>query len=497
MNDQKTLNSLLRYDLLSFIQKSFQTVSPGGQYIHNWHIEAIAWHLTQCIHGSVKRLIITLPPRSLKSIACSVALPAWVLGNDPTRRIICASYAQDLAIKHALDCRSVMESDWYRQCFPYTRPNPVKNTQAEIQTTHKGYRLATSVGGSLTGRGGNLLIIDDPHKADEAQSDTRREAVIDWFLNTVISRLDNKKDDVIILIMQRLHEFDLAGHQLDASGWTHLNLPAIAEITRDIEVGNGRLYSWKAGDALQPKREPIEVLESLRASMGSYVFAAQYLQRPAPAGGGMIKWEWFRRYKSTPDRVMGDLVVQSWDTANKAGEDNDWSVCTTWLCRDRTMYLLDVFRRRLEFPALYHIVRKLAASWQAGLVIIENANAGTALIQQLQRDTSLILRWHTPKLDKATRMLAESPALEQGRVLIPGDAPWLDDFHREVVQFPKGRYDDQVDSLSQFLFWARTRGPSDMRYLPFSNRRGSGSTVTLVESRPSLTINDIFNLPVW
>jgi predicted phage terminase large subunit-like protein len=494
MNSTKELNAILRKDLPSFIRRAFLTVSPGDAYMHNWHIEAIAWYLQQCALGYIKRLIITLPPRSLKSISASVAFPAWVLGNDPTRKIICASYAQDLSIKLALDCRSVMESDWYRYCFPLTRPGPAKNTQAEFQTTQKGYRLATSVGGTLTGRGGNLLIIDDPHKADEAQSDAKRQATIEWFTNTAISRLDNKKEDVIILIQQRHHEDDLAGRMIESEGWTHLNLPAIAEENEQVPIGDGRFHYRKAGDILQPEREPSEVLDSIKSSMGSYNFAAQYQQRPAPAGGGIVKWEWFLEYDRIPDMVAGDMIVESWDTACKAAETNDWSVCTTWLCHGGRMYLLDVFRKRLEFPELYHSVKALAAKWRANLVIIENMNAGTSLIQQLQRENRLNLRWTTPKGDKATRMLGESTAIEGGRVLIPRQAHWLADFRHEVVHFPNGKHDDQVDSLSQFLYWARMRGPSRKAHLV--HRGGSGNNgkggVTLLGSSPQLTVDDLF-----
>jgi predicted phage terminase large subunit-like protein len=496
--NKQTLHSLLRTDFLSFIRKVFQTVSPGDIYTHNWHIEAIAWVLQQCALGHIKRLIITLPPRSLKSIIASVAFPAWILGHDPTRKIIAASYAQDLSIKHSLDCRSVMESDWYRNSFPKTRPDPSRNTQAEFLTTCKGFRLATSVGGTLTGRGGNLLILDDPHKADEAQSDSKREATIAWFTNTAISRLDNKKEDAIILIQQRLHEDDLAGRLLDAGGWVHLNLPAIAEDNEEIPIGDGRHHYRKAGEALQPEREPLEVLEAIKATMGSYNFAAQYQQRPAPAGGGIVKWEWFNEYDHLPDTVSGDLIVQSWDPACKAGAMNDWSVCTTWLCHAGRMYLLDVFRKRLEFPELYYSVKSLAAKWRADLVIIENANAGTALIQQLQRETRLNFRWIAPKGEKVTRMRTENIPIEAGRVLIPREAPWLADFRHEIVHFPNGKYDDQVDSLSQFLLWARVRDPArEAQVVPkIWDHPGAagGSTVTLITSPPDLTVDDLFTM---
>ena len=235
--DRRDLEVALRYNLPSFIQRSFQTVVPAAEYLDNWHIDAMAWHLQQCLDGRIKRLIITVPPRNLKSICASVAFPAWVLGRDPTRRIICASYANDLTAKHARDCRAVMESPWYRSLFPRTRLNPKKSAELEFETTRQGYRYGTSTGGALTGRGGNFLIIDDPIKPADAMSVLRREFVKQWFDITVYSRLDSKKDDVIIILMQRVHVDDLVGHILEKdAGWVHLDLPAIADAPQAVPI---------------------------------------------------------------------------------------------------------------------------------------------------------------------------------------------------------------------------------------------------------------------
>jgi len=186
--------------------------------------------------GEIKRLIITIPPRSLKSISASVAFPAWILGKKPSKKIICISYSQDLGNKHALDTRVVMTSDWYQNCFPNTKIHPSKNMVSDFMTTQQGFRLTTSISGTLTGRGGNIIIIDDPHKAQEADSDIIRQGVIDSYTNSIFSRLDHKKEDVIIVIQQRLHEDDLAGHLLNSGGWVHLNLPAIAEAKQVISI---------------------------------------------------------------------------------------------------------------------------------------------------------------------------------------------------------------------------------------------------------------------
>ncbi len=170
--NKKTFHAILRQDFVSFVRKVFYTIDPGTTYLHNWHIEAICYHLQLCFEGKVNRLIITIPPRHLKSIIASVAYPAWLLGHDPTRQILCASYSQLLSNKHSRDTRVVMESPWYHTLFPFTQIHKNKNTESEFVTTQQGGRFATSVGGTLTGRGGNMLIIDDSLKADDANSET-------------------------------------------------------------------------------------------------------------------------------------------------------------------------------------------------------------------------------------------------------------------------------------------------------------------------------------
>ena len=234
----------------------------------NGHICAIAYCLEQIRLGKIKRLIINVPPRSLKSLMCSVAFPAFVLGHDPSKRLIAVSYGADLAIKHGNDFRAVINSAEYRAIFPGMRVSSMKNTQTEVVTTLNGFRLGTSVDGALTGRGADIIVIDDPIAALAAPSQKAREHVRLWYFNTLLSRLDDKQNGAIVLVMQRLHEDDLAGVLLRGSDeWTVLSLPAIAERDEQIPIGNGQFYCRRAGDVLHPEREPRDVLESLRAQM--------------------------------------------------------------------------------------------------------------------------------------------------------------------------------------------------------------------------------------
>src|SRR5262245_23687669 len=453
--NRAVLDALLRSDLAAFTQRCFQTVVPGQKYLSNWHIEAMAYHLELCRQREIRRLLITVPPRNLKSITASVAFPAFALGQDPKLRIVCASYSQDLAAKHARDFRTVLESEWYRRRFPNTRIDHRKNTEGEIQTTAQGYRLSTSVGGTLTGRGGNLILIDDPMKPGDRMSEAKRAAVAEWYDSTLTSRLDRKTEDAIVLIMQRLHVDDLVGHVLEKDEpWTHLNLPAIAEQDEEIPLGDGRVYRRKAGELLHPEHEPMNVLEEQKAAMGSQAFSAQYQQAPIPEGGALIRGDWFRTYPRAPERVPGERVVQSWDTATKAGTTNDYSVCTTWLMRGKDRYLLDVFRKRLEYPDLRRKILSHAAAHAATAVLIEDAGTGAPLIQDLRREGKLRPIAIRPERDKVVRLEAQSAVIEAGHVLLPEKAPWLGDFRAEILAFPFGRYDDQVDSVSQFLAWA-------------------------------------------
>ena len=458
LSDRELFNRNLRVDLSFFVGRSFQTVAPGHVYAWSWHIDLIAWQLMECLRGNTKRLIISLPPRNLKSIIASVAFPAFALGHDPSCRIICASYAHDLGTKHARDCRAIMASDWYRQLFRRTRFNPAKNTELEFETTARGCRLSTSIGGTLTGRGGNLIIIDDPLKAQDALSEAKRTEVNQWFDNTLYTRLDDKANDCIIVVMQRLHPDDLVGHLLERDGaWKHLSLPAIAEVDEHFVIYDGRIVGRKAGEALHPQRESLETLAGIRRDIGNYDFSAQYQQAPIPPEGNLVKVAWFRRYGEAPEKESGDLVVQSWDTASKASQLNDYSVCTTWLRKGTDHYLLNVTRVRLEYPALKKQIIEMAERYDPDAVLIEDKGSGTSLIQDLRSEGSLRPIDVTPTEDKITRMYAQSAQIEAGHVLLPEKASWLDDFEKEVMLFPKGQHDDQIDSVSQYLEWQKSR----------------------------------------
>jgi predicted phage terminase large subunit-like protein len=471
MND--LFNAVLRRDFCAFAERSLIHLAPAVILRPNWHIELLAAKFEAVERGEIKRLAINIPPRYLKSHIGSVAAPAWFLGRNPTAHIICVSYSQDLADKLARDCYAVMTSDFYRQAFS-TRLAHQRNAVSDFNTTRGGSRLATSVGGVLTGRGADIIMIDDPLKPDEALSDPRRNNVNQWYGNTLVSRLNDKRSGAIVLIMQRVHEDDLTGHVLQQEGWDLVSLPAIAE--RDeiytVKTAHGyRHWSRKAGEILHPDREPSEVLAAMRRSMGEYSFAAQYQQSPVPVEGGLLKRSWLHFYRPGDLPSRFEMVLQSWDTANKPTELSDYSVCTTWGIAHERLYLLHVLRDRLDYPGLKRAVREQAARYRPDVILVEDRASGTQLIQDLHNEGLHAVTRYDPSIgDKVMRFHAQTSSFESGLAQLPENADWLAAYVHELTSFPAARYDDQVDSTAQALHWYKSRPPVPGLILYYENQ---------------------------
>jgi predicted phage terminase large subunit-like protein len=459
------LNAILRTDFTAFVQKVFLEVSPNAQYLGNWHIDLICHELEEMLAGKNPRLIVNIPPRYMKSIICSIAFPAYILGKNPKATIIAVSYNEDLSQKLALDCKRVMESEWYRDIFPHTRLSKNKKAIADFETSRGGGRFSTSVNGTLTGRGADYLIIDDPIKPDDALSDLLRKKTNDWYGSTLYSRLNNKNDGKIMVIMQRLHDEDFTGYLLQTDQtFKHLKIPAIAE-TDETWSFKHKTVTRQRGEALHPERESLSKLMEAKKQMGEYHFSGQYQQNPAPLDGGIIKKTWFKYYDPTAllkaiakKEIRIKSIFQSWDTASKIEQHNDYSVCLTVL-RDSNgvNYILDCYREKLEFPQLVNqvIQRYKSAETTYGRqidVLIEDKNSGTQLIQTLKTQHFITAKAVKPEHDKRTRLMAVSHLIENGSCLFPNNEPhWLSGFESELLRFPAGKYDDQCDALSQVL----------------------------------------------
>jgi predicted phage terminase large subunit-like protein len=443
-------------DLVTFIVRSFFELNPETAYIPPPYLELIASHLMACFRGDCTRLIICIPPRHLKSHSVTIAFVVWLLGMVPSLRIICASYGQDLAEKHARDSRKIIMAPWYKRAFGSIL-GP-RQAVYDFATTAHGFRMATSVGGALTGFGADYIILDDVQKPDEALTEAGRKRVIDWFSNILLSRLNDPQRGRIIVVAQRLHPNDLAGHLLEQGGWTLLRLPALAEQDENIEYETPygkKVFRRREGEPLHPARVSAATLQFIRNSMPPFEFSAQYQQNPTPIDGYIINPAWFRRFNLATFDPRSCIIYQSWDTANKVGELNDYSVCTTWARDGYIFHVIDVFRQKLIYPDLRAAVIAQAQKYRPTEILIEDGASGTQLIQELDGEGLPIRAIKPGNTNKTMRLRALTPLFASGRVYVPIDAPWANDFIDEHTAFPASKHDDQVDSTSQALEFMR------------------------------------------
>ena len=445
--EKRNFDALCRQNFYTFVKKAFNETHGSEHFHDSFAIELICDRLEKCMRGEIRKLIINIPPRNLKSFITSVCLPAYLLGKDPQKEIVCVSYSSDLANKLSRDTKSIMEMPFYKDIFA-TRIGR-KNTEDMFETTKHGSRAATTVQGALTGLGGNYLVLDDPCSAADVLSDVKRKNLNDWFQNTFLSRLNDKKEGVMIVIMQRLHEEDLTAILEKQGGWEVLSLPAIAEKDESFVLSDGRIVGRKAGEVLNPEHEPLEVLLDLKKAMSEYNFSAQYQQNPIPLKGNIINFDDFKYFEKLP---TGDnrIVVQSWDCAHKTGENNDFSVCVTGAIINNIIYILDISRYRLEFPDLLDEIKGMQCIAHANEVVIEDADIGSGIIQQLEKAGCCPIPFK-PEVAKPVRAACVTKLIRDGRVRLLKDAIWLQDFAKEVRAFPYGAHDDQIDALVQLL----------------------------------------------
>lgn len=448
----------IRSDLKLFLLQAFDTLYPSKDFMDNWHVDAILYCLEQSIEGQMPRLIINMPPRHLKSIIVSVVLPAFILGLDPTAKIICVSYSDELAKALARDFRRIVESDWYRGVFDNVRS--VKMTENEFVTDAGGYRLATSVGGTLTGRGGDFILIDDPIKPDDAMSDKTRNSVNEWFSSTLLSRLDDKRNSVLILVMQRLHVNDLTGFIEAGGGFHKLSLPAIATRDEEIALGDGSFHRRCEGDSLHPEREDLELLEGIRNQMGATNFSAQYQQQPELPDGSLFKRSFFELIHKPPSWQSGGQLYVSVDSALSTSETADYSAISV-IYADRTgYYVLKVERGHWDYEELKKILLGYYERNKGRIsFIIEPAGVGISLVS-FMRKAAIPCQTTSLKGSKFQRACYALPSFSDGRVRIlneVGNNAWVEPYLAEFMSFPNGRFDDQVDSLVQLINYLEPR----------------------------------------
>ncbi len=466
-NRRAIFNHMLRTHFPAFGLRSLQLVVPDFE--NNWHVDALLEHGVQVADGAARFTIVNAPPRSLKSIIFSGVMPAFILGQNPAAQVICLSHSQDLADTLARITLTIMRSPFYAEAFPNTKLT--RTAVHDLKTSRGGYRLATSIGGGVTGRGGDFIIVDDPIKAGDADSEATRPRINAWFDQTLPSRLNRQKTSVMMVVMQRMHEDDLTGHLLEKPHWRAVVLPAVAETDEVFDLGHGQLYHRRAGELLHPALVGEEELARLKVEQGSRIFDAQYQQDPAPAEGQIFKRAWLKHGPVT--RQPGDRIVQSWDAASKGGAQNDYSVCITAIVRRREVLILDVFRDRLEFPQLKKKAVELALKYKPYKLLIEDAAAGTQLIQMLRAEQPrgmplpIAIKAVNNKVERAVIAAAR---IEAGALTLPETAPWLEDLVQEMMAFPSGKNDDQVDALGHLM--AHTQNWASPRAAPSSGQHG-------------------------
>ena len=470
--------------LYEFVRQAWHVLEPNTAFVDGMHMRAICEHLQAVTAGRIRDLIINVPPGHAKSLLTSVFWPAWVWTRRPETRWLFASYAASLSVRDSLRCRRLIESEWYQRRWGNRfQLCGDQNQKHRFENDRTGYRLATSVGGAATGERADIVVVDDPHSVDQAESDLERRAAVEWFNGTMCTRLNDFTTGHKIVIQQRLHEADLTGDLLGKGGFELLSLPAEFEPKRRCSTSIG----WtdprtEAGELLWPQKISAAQLDALKVSLGSYRYAGQYQQRPSPADGGIFKKQWFRFWRPAhidlppvavrlADGSLGsvpavavpgqfDTMIQSWDMAFKDNAGSDFVVGQVWGAKGSDRFLLDQTRARLDMPATKEAVRLLSERWpRAGAKLVEDKANGPAVIQELRHQLPGLIEVK-PEGGKVARAHAVSPMVEAGNVYLPHPmlVPWVEALLEEMAAFPNGRHDDQVDAMTQALNRLRESG---------------------------------------
>lgn len=434
-----------------FVRRAWKSLEPAQRYSHGWHIDALAEHLEAVTAGQITRLLINIPPGTMKSMMVGVMWPAWEWGAmaKKSNRIIGASHEAKLATRDNLHMRRLVSSEWYQSLWP-TELTGDQNEKTFFQNVDMGWRQSCAVT-SMTGRRGDRVIWDDPHSVEDAHSKTALETATRVFKETLPTRLNNPDSSAIIIVMQRLSEDDVSGVILKGDyGYEHLMLPMEYEPSRACSTSIGfKDPRTEENELLFPERFSRLVVDRDKKIMGSHAVAGQLQQRPSPLGGGIFRDEWWRYYLALPTLEHRTIYA---DTAQKTKEANDFSVFQCWgKTANGQALLIDQIRGKWEAPELLTQARafwmkhkNIQSTGKLRAMKIEDKASGTGLIQTLKREGVPIIAIQR-NTDKVTRAMDVVPMIESGNVLLPEDAPWLSEYLAEASAFPKGSNDDQLD----------------------------------------------------
>lgn len=429
-------------------------LANNRRYLCPPHVLLLSEALRKLAIGEIKRLIVTMPPRHGKSELVSKTFPAWYLGHFPDHRVILTSYEAEFAASWGYKAREIMEQHGADTFGLRVRQDSRAKNRWNIEG-HSGGMITAGVGGAVTGWGADLLIADDPVKnSEQAFSDVYREKTWDWWRSTAFTRLE--PNGKAIVMQTRWHEDDLAGkiiQEMEDGGehWTIINLPAIAEDDDAL----GRL----PGEALWPERYSTQRLEQIKEAVGSYVWSALYQQRPAPAEGGLFKRSWLRYYTRQENGYRLDdqavthaglVIFATVDLAISERTTADPTVIATWgLTPNRRLLLLDLHRERMEGPSVIPAIKASYAKHKHSVIYMETDGFQKTMIQQARRDTGLPVREiRTKGENKISRAMFATAKFEAEQIWLPASAPWLAEYERELMSFPTGKHDDQVDVTS-------------------------------------------------
>jgi predicted phage terminase large subunit-like protein len=441
-----------RRSLSEFVRQAWHVLEPNTAFVDGIHVQAVCQHLQAVTEDRIRDLIINIPPGHAKSLLCAVFWPAWVWIDRPHVRWLFGAYSATLSVRDSVKCRRLLESDWYRDRWgDRFRLADDENRRERFSNNKTGHRIATSVGGTATGERADIVVIDDAHSVDQAASDAERTAAVGWFNGTMSSRLNDLRSGHRIVVGHRLHEADLTGDLLTKGGFEHLCLPAEFEPERRCSTSIWTDPRQLPNQLLWPERVTQAELDKMKTLLGSFRYAGQFQQRPAPQAGGLVRREWFRHYDRPPDDLTDYMF--SVDAAFKGGATNDYVVCQVWARRGADMFLLDQARQKLDFPGTLRMIRAMAQRWpQAYRKVVEEKANGAALIASLRNEIPGLVAY-VPKESKESRLSAVSAMIESGNCYLPraSNAPWVDTLVEEIVTFPNARHDDQTDCLSQAL----------------------------------------------
>lgn len=452
--------------LRGYSEAAWSLVEPGRDFVGGWHIDAICEHLEAVASGEINRLVINVPPGSMKSLSCSVFFPTWLWSRSPEQKFIYASYSEDIARRDSLRCRRLIESTWYKERWGHV-VRPIKNSWSTSKFANEagGLRMITTPSGSVTGEHADIQVVDDPIKPIEAKSSmvstVALEKCITWWDETMSSRMVDQGKSARIIIMQRLHQSDLAGHVLKSGGYEHLCLPMEFEPDRKCFTSLG----WEdprtePDELLWPERVDAAAVKALKRDLGPAA-APQLQQSPSPASGSIFKRSQMQHYKVAP---RCRKVIQSWDCTFKA-TGSSYVVGQVWGTHDGGFYLLDQVRARMSFSQTCSAIKAMSAKWPRayGKVIEDKAN-GSAVADELKKEMNGIILVN-PMGGKEARANSVEPYWEAMDVWLPEAyaAPWVNDFIEEHLVFPVGSNDDQVDAQTQALTYLRTRNTDRLR----------------------------------